>query len=115
MGQGKSSMSDMSSTSDSDYETKKSLEGDGQVANSERFHWRIIIFVDSLSVAGERPETLYSTIAVPAMKCANILELASLYGRMLVPLDLVLEIGLSRTATCRRRLLQAKFLSGVSS
>jgi hypothetical protein len=40
---------------------------------------------------GERPETFYSTLAVPAMKCANILELASLYGRMLVPLDLVLE------------------------
>ena len=75
MGQSKSSMPDISSTSDSDYEAKKSLEGDGQVANSERFHSRIIIFVDFLSVAGERPETFYSTIAVPAMKYANILEL----------------------------------------
>jgi hypothetical protein len=47
-------MSDISSASDTDYEAKKSLEGDGdgQVANSERFHSRIIIFVDSLSVAG---------------------------------------------------------------
>jgi hypothetical protein len=51
-GQGKSSMSDISDTSDTDYEAKKSLEGDGQFANSERFHSRIIIFVDSLSVAG---------------------------------------------------------------
>jgi len=45
-------MSEISSAPGTDYDAKKSLEGDGQVANSERFHSRIIIFVDSPSVAG---------------------------------------------------------------
>ena len=62
-GQGKSSMPEISSAPDTHYEATKGL-GDGQVANSGRFHSRIVILADSLSVAGERPETRYSTVVV---------------------------------------------------
>jgi hypothetical protein len=51
--QGEWSMSDISGTSDNRLRGEKSLQGSGQFANSERFHSRIIISVDSLSGLGE--------------------------------------------------------------
>jgi hypothetical protein len=63
-GQCKSSMSRISSAPHTHYEATKGFGGDGQVANSGRFHSRIVSLADSLSVAGERSETRYSTIVV---------------------------------------------------
>src|SRR6476661_3052999 len=85
------SMSEISSTSGTDYEAKKSWRGrTGRQLGATPFE-NHSSSLTPCPLLGKRPETFYSTIAVPAMKCANILELASLYGRMLVPLDLVLE------------------------
>ena len=56
-------MSEISSTTDTHYEATNPL-GDGQVANSGRFHSRIVILADSLSVAGERPELRYAAIVL---------------------------------------------------
>jgi hypothetical protein len=56
-------MSETSSTTGTLYEGDERV-ADGQVANSGRFHSRIVILADSLSVAGERPETLYAAIVV---------------------------------------------------
>jgi len=38
----------------------------GQVVTSGRFHARIVAFADALSVAGERLESFYSGVSIPA-------------------------------------------------
>ena len=89
MGQGKSSMSDISSASDTDYEAKKSVEGTDRLPTRSDSIRESSSSLTPCPFLGERPETFYSTIAVPVMKFANILELAGFYERMLVPLSLV--------------------------
>jgi hypothetical protein len=69
---------------------RRNFGGDGQVANSERLIRESSSSLTPCPLLGKRPETFYSTIAVPVvfwMLFARILVLASLQERMLVALD----------------------------
>ena len=82
-------MYEISSAPDTDYEAKKSLGGTDRSPTRSDSIRESSSSLTPCPLLGERPETFYSTIAVPVMKFAHILELASLYERMLVPLDFV--------------------------
>jgi hypothetical protein len=67
------------------------LKVGGQVVNSARFHSRIVVFTDVLSVAGERPESFYSTYRSTFSQrrmCSEILGTGRAPGRHAGPLDL---------------------------
>ena len=63
--------------------------GDGQVANSARFHSRITSSLTPCPLLGERPETFYSTIAVSVILWVLLQEYWNCqpYERMQVPLE----------------------------